>query len=306
VTASGTRAARNGPNLAGGPPAPTGATARGAALDATAATTQRRLSVVAGGEVAALALVLFVLVVALSPLPWFVDAVLALAVAAGVVGWWWASIPQRVLGDIGAEPTDERRHARYRNLVEGLCLSFGVEPPELHVVADDAPNAASLAGRGGAHLVCTSGLLDQLDRVGLEGVIAHELAHVRGGDAAAATTAVALIGYPTLGGDGPVGRALRPVGDALAPVRDRLFVWCLGPEREVAADLTAVGVTRYPPGLHQALRTIARTAAPLGSASAATAPLWFHEVGPSAPEGPVAAGALHPPLDQRIEVLGEL
>jgi heat shock protein HtpX len=174
---------------------------------------------------------LFVLLVALSPLAWYVDAVIALLLGAVFVGWWWATTPQRVLRAIGAQPTDEVRHARYHNLVDGLCLSFGVEAPELHVVADDAPNAASLGGRGGAHLVCTTGLLDHLDRVALEGVIAHELAHVRSGEAAAGTAAVALVGYPLLGGDGPLGRRLGPAGEALAPVRERLLVWALDAQR---------------------------------------------------------------------------
>lgn len=250
-------------------------------------------------------MVVFVLVVALSPLPWLVDLVLAVVVAAAVIGWWWATTPVRVLRAMAAEPADEAHHARYRNLVEGLCLSFGVEPPELHVVADDAPNAASLAGRGGAHLVCTTGLLDRLDRVALEGVVAHELAHVRSGEAAAATTTVALVGYPLLGGDGPVARTARPLGQALAGRREQLFVWALGPEREVAADLAAVGVTRYPPGLHRALQVIGRASAPPASLTAATAPLWIHDPSPAPAPGSAGPG-LHPPLDQRIEVLGEL
>lgn len=274
---------------------------------ATATAPTRRLSLLAAAWVGVLAACLFGVIVGLSPLPWFVDLALSVVVVAAAVGWWWATTPQRVLGDIGAEPIDERHHARYQNLVDALCLAFGVEAPQLHVIADDVPNAASLAGRRGAHLVCTTGLLEQLDRVSLEGVLAHELAHVRSGDAAAATSAVALVGYPLLGGVGPVGRAARPLGEALAPTRARLFVWCLGSGREVAADLDAVRVTRYPPGLYRGLRVIAGHPGQLRRGSAATAPLWIEDprLEPAAPEDAEVV-TLHPPLDQRIEVLGEL
>lgn len=274
---------------------------------ATATAPTRRLSLLAAAWVGVLGLVLFAAIVAPSPLPWVVDLLLALVLVGAAVGWWWSTTPGRVLRDIGAEPIDEREHARYLNLVEGLCLAFGVEVPELHTIADDVPNAASLAGRGGAHLVCTTGLLEQLDRVALEGVLAHELAHIRSGDAAAATSAVALIGYPLLGGAGQVGRSSVPLGEALAPTRARLFVWCLGSEREVAADLDAVRITRYPPGLYRALSLIAEHPGSLARGSAATAPLWIADprLEPAAPDEAEVV-PLHPPLDQRIEVLGEL
>ena len=267
----------------------------------------RRLAVVAAVEVAVSALVLWAVLVWPSPLAWYVDLLLALVVPAAAIVWWWWTGPDRVLRSLPVEAADERRNARYANLVDGLCLSFGVEPPTLHVLADDGLNAATVAGRGSAHLVCSTGLLERLDRVSLEGVLAHELAHLRSGDAAAATGAVTLIGYPLLGGNGPVGRTLQPVGAALAPLRERLYLWCLGPERELEADLVAVHVTRYPPGLYQALVAIQRSARPMAAIPAATAPLWIQDPrdvtrGTAAPSRP----GLHPPLEQRIDVLGEL
>lgn len=259
---------------------------------------------IAVAEAAFLAVLVAVLLAVLTPLPWYAAAALAAVLAAGTMWWWCRSTPGRALKALAAQPADEVRHARYVNLVEGLCLSFGVERPSLHVIADDALNAGSLAGPGGAHLFVTDGLLRHLDRVQLEGALAHELAHIRSGDAAEATLGVAVVGYPLLGGRGPVGRLLRPVGDALEPARQALWRWSLGCERELVADQVAVGVTRYPPGLYAALTAIRDHPAAVGSASPATLPLWIHppQGAPCRTSGPT----VHPPIDERIDVLGEL
>ena len=245
------------------------------------------------------------LLAVLSPLPGYLAAGISLVLAAAALWWWSRTTPRRVLRSLGAEPADEVRHARYANLVDGLCLSFGVERPTLHVIAEDGLNAASLAGGGEAHVVVTEGLLARLDRVQLEGALAHELAHIRSGDAADATLGVALIGYPLAGGRGPMARLLGPLRTGLEPARSGLWRWALGCDRELVADQVAVGVTRYPPGLYRALRAIGDDPAPITVASPATVPLWIHH-----PYGVERRGSgpssVHPPIDERIDVLGEL
>lgn len=270
------------------------------------AESRRRLLIVAALEALVVATPVALLLVLVAPLPWPVAVLLALLVGAAVVAWWWRTTPHRVLRALGAEQADERHHARYHNLVDGLCLSFGVERPALHVIDAPALNAASVAGGGQAAIACTRGLLERLDRVELEGVLAHELAQLRSGHSAAATAAVGLIGLPSLAGDGPVGRPLSGLGDALAPARDRVLAWVLGSERELEADRTAVGVTRYPPGLYHALCAIRDDTGTGTPASRATAPLWIHDPDGARRSGSGPATPLHPPIDERIDVLGEL
>lgn len=269
---------------------------------------RHRLVTLAVLQGALLALVVAVVLAALPVVSWYVGLVGGVLVGALVLVWWSRSASARVLRALRSVPADEVRHARYSNLVDGLCLSFGVDRPDLHVLDTPALNAASVDGRNGAHLICTAGLLERLDRVELEGVLAHELSHIRSGESAAATLAVALIGYPLLGGGGPVAGVLGALGDRLEPTRERLWSWSLGPDRELDADRVAVGVTRYPPGLYRALQTIRDGDAGPADATPATIPLWIEQPIPAAGPGPGRRGGsgLHPPIDERIDVLGEL
>lgn len=130
-----------------------------------------------------------------------------------------------------AEPADPVEHGRLHNLVEGLCVAAGLPKPELYVVEDPVPSACSV-GRNPAHasVVVTTGLLDKLTRVEIEGVVAHELAHIRSYDTLVTTTAVGM----------PLLRLMLPKG------------------REATADLHGVRLTRYPPGLAGALEKVQR------------------------------------------------
>lgn len=125
--------------------------------------------------------------------------------------------------------------------VEGLCATMGLSSPLLFLVEDETPNALAL-GRGEQHaaLVLTTGILESLDPVALEGVLAHELSHVKRGDIVPATAGAAL-GLLFGVGAQEAGTVLHRV---------------LGQGREFAADRHAVRVTRYPPGLRQAIKAM--------------------------------------------------
>jgi heat shock protein HtpX len=122
--------------------------------------------------------------------------------------------------------------------IEGLCATMGLSPPALYLVDDEVPNAL-VVGRGQHHvaLVLTTGTVESLDPVAREGVLAHELAHVKRGDIVPATAGAALALL--------FGVGAQEAGTALHRI--------VGRGREFAADRHAVRVTRYPPGLRQAL-----------------------------------------------------
>jgi len=195
---------------------------------------------------------------------------LALAVLACALAWWRGDTI--ILRRCGARRADPGAYARLHNVVEGLCVAGGLPKPGLYVVAMAQADALAV-GRSArrAALVVTTGLLDTMSRVELEGVLAHELLHVRNGDIAVSTLAATLVG-PVTGG--------------------RLTGLAVGRQRELLADVTGVALTRYPPGLAAALEKVrdggdnppawSRTTAALGIASAP------------------------PPLDDRIVALREL
>jgi heat shock protein HtpX len=118
-------------------------------------------------------------------------AVLAAALAADGV----RRSESMVLADVGAHPADPVRHARFANLVDGLCSASGVPQPRLYVVNHPAGNSMACARspRRGS-LVVTTGLLDGLSRIELEGVLAHELSHLKSGDALLSTVLAATAG----------------------------------------------------------------------------------------------------------------
>jgi heat shock protein HtpX len=195
-----------------------------------------------------------------------------LGLAALVVGFAPGVGEDSALRAAGARPADRDREPRYHNLVEGLCRAAGLPVPRLYVVERATANAFTVGRHPErAALVVTRGLLDGLNRVELEGVLAHELNHAWSWGARLSTLGVALGRVPGL---------LRLV----AP-----------PRREFDADEAGARLTRYPPGLVSALRKLSAGGEeppggrPLGH-------LWM--VAPGDPT--------HPPVDARIAALQEL
>lgn len=184
----------------------------------------------------------------------------------------------------GAQPADSQRYQRLHNLVEGLCVANGLSKPKVYVVDDPALNSFAVGREPKqASLVVTTGLLEQLDRVELEGVVAHELAHIRNLDIQVGTLAVRILGV--LPGS----------------LRARLLHAVLAPQREIHADVAACQMTRFPPGLIAALEKVRSDSASVRSINSATAHLWL--VGPIAPEDSLDT---HPVLEERIALLREL
>lgn len=236
---------------------------------------------------AGLALVLVVvlsIVFALIPgLPWWLGLILGVAGALLLVGLRLRGAYPGLVRALGAVPADPTRYARYHNVAQGLALAGGVNEPELYVVDSPARNAAAVARGARSGIVATTGLLEAIDLIPLEGVVAECLVRITGGDAEAATVGATLFG-PLL------GTPARPL--AQAGLR-RL----LAPDRDLRADQAAVALTRYPPGLSAAFNLIAAGSAEVAGLPAGLGHVWLV---------PAAAPVETVPLTLRIDVLGEL
>jgi heat shock protein HtpX len=283
----------------------------------------------------------------------FVVIAALIGLAAGYVagfGWWGFAIAMVIAGVAAflsywkadsialavsrAQPADPQEYRRLYNLVEGLCIASGLPQPRIYVVDDPAPNAFA-TGRNPQHaaIAVTTGLLEKLNRVELEGVIAHELSHVKNYDILVSTLAVTLVGAVALitdmairmmwwnGGrsrrDGDQGDHANPLailGFALliiAPIIAKAMQATISRRRETLADISACQLTRYPPGLISALEKLRDDVTVTHSATTATAHLWIEQ--PMAGVGDHGRlGSLHrlfdthPPLEERIALLKEL
>ncbi len=173
---------------------------------------------------------------------------LVAGVAIALLSWLalWRGATRALLRALGGRPGEEEELARAENLVDGLCATMGVEPPDIFVVDEPSRQALALGRKSGAAvLVVTSGLLQSLDPVALEGVLAHELVHVKRADVAPATMAAAML-LPMAG--------LFPVSGLVHSLAGR--------GREFRTDRLAVAVTRYPPGLREGLVLMAEGPVP--------------------------------------------
>jgi len=209
------------------------------------------------------------------------------ALAVSLVGYFaGAGIVLRLSRAREASPHEE---PRFHNIVEGLATTAGIPKPRVFVVDDEAPNAFA-TGRDPAHasIVATRGMLEMMNRVELEAVLAHELAHVKSRDTLAMALAVTLVGLPA----------------TVLPFIGPVLQTAVGARREFYADLSGVQLTRFPPGLISALEKLKARTTEVQTATRATEPLWIG--------APLHEGGLnrwfdtHPPLDERIKVLREL
>ena len=233
--------------------------------------------------VCAVPAVVLVAVLALIGAPTVVLALPVLAaVALGV--WLIRSSEQAVIGGLAMRPATETDQPRLFNMADGLCDSHGFRRPALFVIDDDGRNAVVYGRRGDrASLAVTRGWLDAMSRMGLEGLLARELARCNSPALPTATVAAS------------VARVL-PGG-----LRGRLVRRVTGAHRAMLDDFEAVGLTRYPPGLADALATLNEGTPAVRGAGPFTVHLWVTP--------PVAGRSILgeiAPLDLRVDALREL
>ncbi len=253
--------------------------------------------------------------------PLYLYVAVFFALFMNVTAFWFSD--KIALRSAHAKEADPRQFLELHRIVENLAITAGLPKPRVYIIEDAAPNAFA-AGRDPKHSVVavTTGLLNTLDRSELEGVIAHELAHIGNRDILVMTVAVVLAGFLTMLADiflrvsifggGDRDRNVHPalivvgvIGLILAPFAAQLIQLAISRKREFLADASGALLTRYPDGLANALRKISSYRAPVRHATHATAHLYIAN-----PFGAKEVGTFvgklfstHPPVEQRIEAL---
>ncbi len=233
-----------------------------------------------------------------------------------------------------AKPAEGPEWQQLQNIVEGLSIAAGMPKPRVYVVHDDAPNAFA-TGRNPEHgaIAVTTGLLQKLNRDELQGVLAHELSHIKNRDTLVMTLAVTLVGVIVLLADWLIRAMFWGGGDndsrglgvpfailgfillLLSPLVAQLLQFAISRQREYLADADGVFLTRHPQALINALDKLRQDQTVVRSASRATAHLWIESpIARAAGEGPRKGASkqgawlnrlfdTHPPLESRIQAL---
>jgi heat shock protein HtpX len=222
----------------------------------------------------------------------------------GAAAVYW-HLDRAVLGMVGARELAAAEAPLLQSTIERLAARAGVAKPKLYVFGDAHPRAMT-AGRGprSATLAVSAGLISITSPAELEGILAHELAHLRNRDVLVQTIAAVLAG--TLIESSRIGGFLqRGLLFVLGPLAAALMHLLLSPGREFAADRTAAGICESPHGLADALIRIEQAGELVEfQGSPATEPLYT--VNPFAEEGLAGMFVTHPPVAERVRRLREL
>ncbi|HEX9682304.1 MAG TPA: hypothetical protein VGA13_04435 [Acidimicrobiales bacterium] len=210
---------------------------------------------------------------------WFLGPPLAVATVAIAARRTASGADDRLVSSLSARPVTAADQPRLVNLVEGLCVAAGVHRPRIMMVDHEVPNIGSVGDSHHGVIVVTSSLLDTVSRVELEGLVAREVSRLRAGVVADIAQAAAFSSWP--GSGGPQGG---------------------GAESVALADVDAVRLTRYPPGLANALEAIAGKATDADPPGHPDVPaiIWLHSPGRLTHDPAV------PSLADRIATLREL
>lgn len=247
------------------------------------------------------------------------------AIPAALIGYYWGD--KIALLTNRAQPLPREAAPEVHRIIENLAITAGVPKPKVYIIQSPALNAFA-TGRDPEHasIAVTTGLIERLERSELEGVLAHELSHVRNYDIRFGTIVAIFVGFMTIlsdmflrmtffggmrgrndrEGGSQAGAILAVVGLVLlivSPIVAKLIQLAVSRQREYLADASGAMLTRYPEGLASALEKIAGSP-PLGSAGHATAHLYI--ANPFKVRNIANIFATHPPLEERIKRLRRL
>jgi len=254
---------------------------------------------------------------------------IAVVIAAAMNLFAYFAGPSAVLAMSGAREIQKRDHPQLFNVVEEMAIAAGLPMPRIYIIDDTAMNAFA-TGRDPQHaaVAITKGLLMKLNRDELQGVMAHELSHVKNRDMLYMTLAAILVGAVALladmflrglwysgagvrrrrssrdqGGAQAIFAILAILAAILAPIVARLLYLACSRRREYLADASAAALTRYPEGLASALEKISGDREVLEAANRATAHLYIVHPVRSFEERASALMSTHPPVEERIAIL---
>jgi heat shock protein HtpX len=265
---------------------------------------------------------------AIAPGAWLFGGLIALALWTGLSLVSYYGGDSVFLASVGARQIEKRDHPTLYNIVEEMRIASGLSNmPKIYIVDDPRPNAFAV-GRDPEHasVAVTAGLLNRLNRDEVQGVVAHELAHIQNRDTLYVMVAAVMVGVIALmsdvflrylwfaggrrrsrsSGGGQAQAILMLAGILLAilgPIAAQLLYFALSRRREYLADACGALSTRYPEGLASALEKISRDPGMKEKKNRAMAPMYI--VNPSVGIAFAAAGltSTHPPTDERVRIL---
>lgn len=249
-----------------------------------------------------------------------------IAVFMALIGYY--SGDKVALWTAGAQPIAKEENTYVYNIVENLCITAGLPVPKIYIINDPAINAFA-TGRDPKHasIAITTGAIQKLENEGLEGVVAHELSHIKNYDIRLMTLVIICVGIIALlsnwffrvrffggrrdsRGGGQLQLILFFVGLILlifAPIIGQLIKFAVSRKREFLADASGALLTRYPEGLARALEKIAADNEPMLRTNNATAHLYIASpFGAKATKGLARLFSTHPPIEERIAELRKM
>ena len=277
--------------------------------------------------------IMLVFLVIIGGLGWFASymygdiniAIFTVVIAAAYAFFQYYLASSQALSMAGAIEIQKSDNPRFYRIIENLCIATGTPMPRVYIINDQAPNAFA-TGRDPQHaaVAATSGLLDLMDDAELEGVMAHELGHVRNYDIRVSMIVFGLVvavGFladmlvrmsffagnrrdDNGNGGNPVVMIFGLVAMIIAPLVATMVQLAISRQREYLADATGALTTRHPEALASALQKLAAYGRPLQKQSSSMAHMWIAD-----PEKPGLAERLlstHPPIAERIERLHEM
>lgn len=235
--------------------------------------------------------------------------------------YWYSD--KLVLSMTRAQPIEKKDNPELYRIVENLCITAGLPLPKIYIINEEQPNAFA-TGRDPKHgvIAVTKGLLEKLEKPELEGVIAHELSHIKNRDTLLQTVIVVLVGTIAIASDwlirstiwggyrrkkeqGPWIMLLALISAILAPIIATIIRLAISRKREFLADASGALLTRYPEGLARALEKIAADQTPMRTAKTATAHLYIENPfkGYKQADWFTRLFMTHPPVEERIKAL---